>query len=262
MLSPVFIDAYLTRIGYQGSREPTLATLQALHQAHLLAGPFENLSIHRGEPIVLEEAALFDKIVQHHRGGFCYELNGLFAELLQRLGFQVSLLSAGVTNGSGGFNPDYDHLTLLVCDLAGADWLADVGFGDSFRLPLCVEADSEQGGGDGKRYRLIQVEDVDYQKSSPAWILQQASDTQWLPQYRFTMQAHPLVDFTERCIYQQTSPESHFTQKRICSLATPQGRITLSDLTLITTLEGERKERVLSKQEYISVLNQDFGIVL
>ena len=100
------IRDYLKRIHYQGSLEPTLQTLQALHEAHLLTVPFENLSIHYGQPIILQEDLLFNKIVRKHRGGFCYELNGLFAWLLQQLGFQVTLLSAEVAGDDGTFSPD------------------------------------------------------------------------------------------------------------------------------------------------------------
>ena len=69
----------LERITYHGSCEPILPTLQALHEAHQLAVPFENLDISLGRAIVLDKASLWTKIVEHHRGGFCYELNGLFA---------------------------------------------------------------------------------------------------------------------------------------------------------------------------------------
>ncbi|HEY5005937.1 MAG TPA: arylamine N-acetyltransferase, partial [Ktedonobacteraceae bacterium] len=126
---PMDIRDYLTRINYYGSRQPTLQTLQALHHAHLLAVPFENLSIHYRQPIILQEDLLFNKIVRQHRGGFCYELNGLFAWLLRQLGFQMSLLSASVSNGTDQFSPEFDHLTVLIHQLSGANWLADVGFG-------------------------------------------------------------------------------------------------------------------------------------
>jgi N-hydroxyarylamine O-acetyltransferase len=251
------IREYLQRIHYQGSLEPTLQTLQDLHEAHLQAVPFENLSIHYGQPIILQEALLFNKIVRQHRGGFCYELNGLFAWLLQQLGFQVTLLSAGV--GSSG--PEYDHLTLLIHQLSGANWLADVGFGDSFRLPLRFEAEVEQEGADGKVYRL--QKNYDEHTKHEYWLLQQSDDATWQPQYRFTLQPHVLTDFTEMCYYQQTSPESHFTRQRICSLATPTGRISLSDLRLITTIHGERKEQVLTDEEvYLTTLAKQFGVVL
>ena len=122
--------SYFARIGHPApaagnALEPSLAPLRTLHQAHLFAVPFENLSIHYGQPIVLDDAALYDKIVTRRRGGFCYELNGLFAWLLRGLGYEVSLLSAEVARAAGGFNPPFDHLTLRVHGLDGADWLAD-----------------------------------------------------------------------------------------------------------------------------------------
>lgn len=258
------IRDYLQRINYHGSFEPTLQTLQALHAAHLLTVPFENLSIHYGQPIILQEDALFNKIVDRRRGGFCYELNGLFAWLLQQLGFQVTLLSAGVANAVGSFGPEFDHLTLLVHQLAGADWLADVGFGDSFRQPLRFEADLEHEEADGRVYRLHRSDDERAGKTKrDYWMVQQFSDTQWKAHYRFTLQPRTLSDFTEMCSYQQTSPASHFTQQRICSLATPTGRISLSDLRLITTIHNERTEHVLTNQEeYAATLADQFGIVL
>jgi len=207
--------------------QPSLPLLIALHQAHLLSVPFENLSIHYGEPITLGEEALYDKIVRRRRGGFCYELNGLFAWLLRRLGFTVSLLSARVAQSDGAYSPEFDHLTLQVRDLDGADWLADVGFGDSFRLPLRLLPDLEQDGGDSCSYRLT----VDAADTS--WLVQRHSETQWEAQYRFTLRQRRMTDFVERCHFQQTSPESHFTQRRICSLALPDGRVTLSGLRLI-----------------------------
>lgn len=274
-LSTTAFVQYLERIRFPGpvdldALEPSLLTLQALHEAHLLAVPFENLSIHYGQPIVLQEEALFNKIVRQRRGGFCYELNGLFAWLLRQLGFQVTLLSAGVANDSGSFSPEFDHMTLLLHQVDGADWLADVGFGDSFRLPLRFEAELAQQDADGRTYRLWREHgacgDCDESEENTQreyWMVQQYSDDSWQSQYRFTLQPHALTDFTQRCLYQQTSPESHFTQKRICSLATPMGRITLSDLLLITTIRGNREERMVrSEEEYREVLAQWFGVVV
>ncbi len=258
------IYTYLQRINYQGSLEPTIETLRALHEAHLLTVPFENLSIHLGQPIVLQEEALYEKIVRGRRGGFCYELNGLFAWLLRRLGFEVSLLSAEVAGEDGNFGPAFDHLALLVHQLDGADWLADVGFGESFRRPLRLESGWEQGEGDGHRYRLLRKEHEGERVTERGyWIMQQLDGNAWAAQYRFALQPYALADFTARCQYHQTSPDSHFTQKRICSLAMPQGRISLSEWRLITTTEGERTERVLSTQEeYTSALASQFGIVV
>ena len=155
------------------------------------------------------------------------------------------------------YSPEFDHLTLQVRDVDGVDWLADVGFGDSFRLPLRLQPDVEQGGGDGYTYRLA----VDATDASR--LVQRRGAADWEPQYRFSLRPHLMADFVERCQFQQTSPESHFTQRRICSLALPEGRITLSDLRLITTVYGARDERELgSEDEYYSVLAERFGISL
>lgn len=254
---------YLKRIRYHGAPEPASETLQALHEAHLLAIPFENLAIHLGQPIILQEEALYEKIVCQHRGGFCYELNGLFAWLLRCLGFEVSLLSAEVAGEHGSFGPAFDHLALCVHRLCGAEWLVDVGFGDSFRRPLRLACGLEHREEDGHVYRLVESEQ---EQSRAAWgylVLQRLSVRGWEAQYRFTLEPYALTDFSARCQYHQTSPHSHFTQKRICSLATPLGRVTLSGRQLITTTYAERSEQTLTDQgQYAAALADHFGLVL
>ena len=142
---------YLKRIGYRGPARPNVNVLRRLHRRHLLSIPFENLDIHLHRPIILSEAALYDKIIKHRRGGFCYELNGSFAILLKKLGFKVSMLSACVARKGGGFSPDFEHMTLLV-QLKGP-WLVDVGFGDSFTEPKRLDIFHPQVD-HGKDYRF------------------------------------------------------------------------------------------------------------
>src|SRR5262249_58987997 len=96
-----------------------------------------------------------------------------------------------------------------------------------------------------------------------SWLVERRNAMEWEAQYRFTLQPRSMADFVDRCHYQQTSPDSHFTQRRICSLALPEGRITLSDLRLITTLHGARDERDLaSEDEYKDLLAELFGVTL
>src|SRR6185436_18299602 len=99
---------YLERIRYDGETTPSVETLRRIHRAHMLAVPFENLDIHLGIPIALSVPAFYEKIVDRKRGGFCYELNGLFAWLLAELGFSVTLLSARVF-AAGRLSPEFDH---------------------------------------------------------------------------------------------------------------------------------------------------------
>ncbi|MCK6626045.1 MAG: arylamine N-acetyltransferase [Anaerolineae bacterium] len=247
------VEAYLQRINYTGPLDPTAETLRALHQAHLLAVPFENLDIHLGRPIVPDEAAFYHKIVEQRRGGFCYELNGLFAWLLRQLRFEVTLLSARVANGNGSFGPEFDHLTLLV--QLEERWLADVGFGDCFRAPLRLDEPGEQVQSLGA-YRLT--------TEGTEWVLWELSgELGWQPQYQFTLQPRQLTDFAEMCRIQQTAPESHFTRQRICSIATPAGRVSLSDQRLIITSNGRREERALVDEVEVQTALADwFGVRL
>ena len=173
--------------------------------------------------------------------------------MLRALGFQVTLLSARVARANGGEGPEFDHLTLRV-DLE-EPWLADVGFGESFLEPLRLEAGRDQLDPTGT-YRLhAQAERLRMEKSLP--------DGDWKPQYSFSLEPRRLAEFAAMCRYHQTSPESSFTQNRICSRATPDGRITLSEMKLITTSKGEREERRLSsEEEWNSTLRKRFGILL
>ncbi|MFL6201184.1 MAG: arylamine N-acetyltransferase family protein [Thermoanaerobaculia bacterium] len=248
------ISSYLDRIGYRGPLTPTAETLRALQVAHLQTVPFENLSIHAHQPIVLDDESLFDKVVVRRRGGFCYELNGLFAALLRALGFQVTMLSAEVASADGTFSPPFDHMALRV-DL-DERWLADVGFGDSFRDPLRLDERGEQP----EPPRAFRIDE------DGAYLLLLRRDgpaEPWQPQFRFTLQPHEYADYADMCHFHQTSPESHFTRQTVCSLATPDGRITLSGRKLITTQGGERQERFLgSDAERASVLRELFGVVV
>jgi N-hydroxyarylamine O-acetyltransferase len=248
------IEAYLKRINYSGSLEPTADTLRALQVAHLKTVPFENLSIHANEPIVLEDNALFDKIVRRRRGGYCYEANGLFAALLRALGFEVAMLAAGVAKKDGGFGPQFDHMTLIVT--LEERWLSDVGFGDSFVEPLLLDSRDEQVQGT-RAFRI--VDDDDH------LILMRRNDgSAWEPQYRFTLEAYTFADYEETSIWHQTSPDSHFTKNRICSLATDDGRVTLSDMRLITTgpQQLRHEQSLTTEEEYDRILRDQFGIVM
>lgn len=246
------IKAYLERINYHGSLTPTAETLHELQVAHLLAVPFENLSIHAKEPIVLEDEALFTKIVERRRGGFCYEVNGLFTALLREIGFDVVMLSAGVANAEGGFGPDFDHMALMVS--LDQRWLVDVGFGDSFIKPLRLDDRGEQVEGE-RAYRILP-------DGAHLILARRDNGDEWKAQYRFTLQPHRYADYAEMCHYHQTSPQSHFTRARICSRVVEGGRITLSEMRFITTSkDGGRQERILTSHEaHADILREHFGI--
>ncbi|HTR26667.1 MAG TPA: arylamine N-acetyltransferase [Terriglobales bacterium] len=254
------VSAYLKRVGYTGPREPSSQMLIALHRAHMLAVPFENLDIHIRRPIVCDLSCFLHKIITEHRGGFCYELNGAFAALLRALGFEVTLLSARVARADGTEAPEFDHLTLRV-EIPGRQedglWLADVGFGDSFLEPLRLKPELEQPQ-IGRVYRLSETAGRFAME-----VLLPDPSAEWKRQYSFSLGPRRLEEFAAMCAYQQTSPESHFTRQRICSRATERGRVTLSDFRLIVTSNGQRVERMLaSEAEWRSTLKNMFEIEL
>lgn len=247
-------SAYLARIGYAGNPLPDLDTLRELHLSHLRAIPFENLAIHAGEKIVLDEAALYAKIVGRRRGGICYELNGLFAWLLRALGFEVTLLAANVHVGETELTPDFDHMVLMVT-IDGRRYLADVGFGDSFLLPLALTENGGAADGDGMPAYAIETADGHHT------LLRTDTGTPARSVFRFTTTPHSLAEFEPRCDFHQHSPDTHFRRKIVCSRATPHGRITLRGAELIVEGEGERRVTTLDTPEQVALaLRAHFGM--
>jgi N-hydroxyarylamine O-acetyltransferase len=245
------VSEYLSRIGVAPPAEPDTAALRELHRAHLMAVPFENLSIHLGEPILLAEDDLIGKIVTRRRGGFCYELNGAFALLLEALGFKVSRVAARVYGG-GGLGPPFDHLALVVRPADGSGpWLADVGFGSHSTYPLLLDGRREQDDPAG-RFQIVPAPDDD---------LDVLKDSE--PQYRLESRTRQLEDFAPTCWWQQTAPQSHFRMNVICSRLTEYGRISIGDRTLIRTSGGVRTERELANDdELLAAYRELFGIAL
>lgn len=245
--------AYLDRIGAQRPERATAEALSELHRRHLVHVPFENLSIHLGENIVLEERALYDKIVGARRGGFCYELNGSFAGLLRALGYGVDLLAARVYGAGGRLGIPYDHMALRVVAEDGTEWLADVGFGKHSHHPLAlgVAGDLHDPGG---VFRLQPTDQGDVD------VLQGGG-----PQYRLELRPRELRAFEVGCWYNRTSPESHFTRSLVCSrLSEDGGRVTLSGRTLVVTSAdgGDREQRKLAGGEVLAAYRDHFGLAL
>ena len=244
---------YLERIGYTGPTEPTAETLRELHRAHLLTVPFENLDIGLKRKIICDESRFVQKIVEQRRGGFCYEDNGAFAWLLRELGFRVTLLSARVPCEDGSLGPEFDHLALRV-DL-DEPWLADVGFGDCFLDPLHLTVGEEQPQY-GSVFRISE-------KGGDLQLERKQVGEERKLQYAFSLTPRSLGEFAGMCLYHQTSPDSPFTRKRVCSRATADGRITLTADRLIITRGGIRDEQPLKSEEaWKAALRQSFGIDL
>ncbi|MFJ5528975.1 arylamine N-acetyltransferase [Streptomyces sp. NPDC093261] len=261
------VDAYLDRIGSDHPAWPTIDVLRELHLRHLWTVPFENLSIHLGEEIVLEERRLFDKIVGARRGGFCYELNGAFGALLVALGFDVTLLAARVYGEEGRLGVPYDHLALRVRTVDGGDWLVDVGFGANSHFPLAFGERGEQRD-PGGAFRVIEA-GADAAGVRGGGGSAESGDLDVLrdgtAQYRLETRPRVLGDFVGGAWWNTTSPVSHFVRSLVCSRVTEDGgRITLSGRRLSVTDPGGRKEvsDLASDEEALEVYRERFGIVL
>lgn len=249
------IEGYLDRINVHSEVYPDLKTLFLLHRNHLYNIPFENLDIHSGRKIILDEDMLLRKIIDERRGGFCYELNGSFYALLKAIGFDVKRMSAGVYEKGEMFSPDFDHM-LLIVKIDENEYLADVGFGDSFLEPLKLTTNEIQEDKAGF-FRIKKSGDSDH------FILSRSLDGKdFIPQYKFGLTPRKLNEFDHMCVYHQTSPESHFMQKIICSKATESGRISLSDLKLITTRGNKKDQKAITENEFYTLLKSFFNISL
>ena len=251
----VFLGKYLHRIQYPGIPKNDLVSLFTLQRQHLLSVPFENLDIHLHKSIQLSLDDFYDKIVVCKRGGFCYELNGLFNALLEVIGFKTNIISARVFQNNGEIGDEFDHLCIIVF-LGKEKWLVDVGFGEFSFSPLLIELAVQQQDSRG----VFKIESY----SETALVVQKkVNDVEWKNEYLFSEIPRQLSDFSARCVYQQISPESHFTKNKLCSMPTETGRITLTDSALKIMSGDSVEETEISDLNQFKVnLKKYFGIEL
>jgi N-hydroxyarylamine O-acetyltransferase len=242
-------------LNHSGGVQPTEDCLEALHRAQVYTIPFENFDILLGRGITLEPAALCDKLVHHKRGGYCFELNGLFLMILQAIGFEARALLARVHL----YQPDppsgREHQLLLVT-LQGRPWIADVGFGGlGFRAPIPFELNHPTSH-DGLTFRLVEAEPFGI-------MLQTLKKGQWLDLYSFDLGHVFPADIAVGNHFTSTHPNSPFTFARIVALLTPNGRVSLLNRTLrIVTASTERVQELTEGQAYLNALKTHFGIEL
>jgi N-hydroxyarylamine O-acetyltransferase len=251
--APPLLDlaAYLRRIGYAGSLEPTRTTLDALHAAHATSIPFENLDILLGRPIRLDLESVQAKLVAGRRGGYCFEQNALFAAVLEQLGFAVTRLAARVR-----FRTDRilgrTHMTLRV-DVGGAPLLADVGFGSEGPI-LPVPFDGSEARQYAWTYRIV--------ADAGAHRLQsQRGDGGWEDLYVFTQEPQLSVDFEIANHYTSTHPASRFVVMLTAQRVAPGGRRILRNFEFSEDRGADVTTRTLADDdELLAVLATEFGL--
>lgn len=246
------IRGYLARLDVD-KEEPSLSFLKKLHFAHIHTIPFENLDIHYNRKIQLDYTKVFDKIVKRRRGGFCYELNGLFYHLLYHLGFDCFITSAQMKREDGSFSPPFDHMVIIVT-IDDIKYLVDVGFGEAFSYPKQISKGLVQ-----MDYTTYWRFDLDPDEN---YLLQFSSNaSSYQTKYMFSFEEKQIIQFMEMCEFHQNSDQSPFTQKKLITIKTNDGRVTLTDRKLKVLQLGETiEEPILNEDEFLSKLEQFFAI--
>ncbi|THB80211.1 MAG: arylamine N-acetyltransferase [Desulfobacteraceae bacterium] len=247
------LETYFNRIDYSGGTDISLNTLTDLHHAHFHAIPFENFDILLGRGIDLDPRAVFNKLVLMKRGGYCFELNGLFLHALLSLGFEARALLArvhltGTPSGRG------HQLELVSID--GKDWVVDVGFGlNSPRRPLSIEMDKPLSE-DGRTIRLTD--------GGHFGIMFQALENgEWKDLYSFDLGYVFAPDIAYGNHYTSTHPDTFFTNSRVAGIPFTGGGITLMDRTLKITQNGRQDVQILpDSPAYLDAVTKHFGIEL
>ena len=247
------IDAnkYLERIKFTERARADIQTLKSLHQHHVMQVPFENLDVHYHRLFDLELSNIYRKVVDNSRGGFCYELNYLFSRLLNAVGFSTQIISSRIFDANGAVGPEFDHMSIRVG--GDCDYIADVGFGDLFVLPLEIKEGVQS---DGRNMFLIESNGRD------DYTLSMSPDgLNFQKKYVFNLAEVPIESFKEPCLDKQTNPESYFVKNTVCTMATESGRITLFNDKLIKKTYGDRSEiSILSDIDLRVQLRKNFNI--
>ncbi|MFC8528560.1 arylamine N-acetyltransferase [Nocardia sp. NPDC057227] len=253
------LDAYLTRIGYDGERAPTEAALHALIRAHTTAIPFENLETLLGRPVPLDLESLQRKLIASPRGGWCYENAVLFAAVLERFGFDFTALSGRVTMGAAGrvevpTRPATHALLAVRVPESEHPLIADVGFGAG---PLAAYPLTERGEfalGDW-RFRLERLPGL--------WVLHQFARDGWVDRYTFTEAPQYPIDYEVANHFVATSPRSPFTRRIFAQRFHPDVHNILDKRTWTAEYpDGRAESRELEPDELPKVLAEVFEIEL
>ncbi|MEU4209085.1 arylamine N-acetyltransferase [Streptomyces sp. NPDC026206] len=248
------LDAYLARIGFEGTFRPDLETLRAVHRSHVAAIPFENLEVILGRPVLLDIKALQDKMVTRRRGGYCYEQNSLLAAALERMGFSVSGLGARVRASSETLRP-VTHMALSV-EADSEEWLCDVGFGgEGLMEPLPLRDGAEAGQGEW-RFGMGREE-------KGVRVLRTLRSDGWADLYAIGPEDRFPVDYVLMNHFTSTHPRSPFVSRPVVQQAQPALRRTLvgSMLTNVRP-DGSMEQRKVGEGELTEVLRSEFRIEL
>lgn len=244
------LSSYLDRIGFEGTARPDIDTVTQMMRRQLMTVPFENLDVQAGQIVSLVPEDIVNKIVGRQRGGYCYEVNGLFAMALQALGVPYQFVACRPM-----FYPARRPKThmALVLTLDGVQWLVDLGFGSyGIRQPMRLDRSGQAVQQDHDQFKLTQ--------SGENHLLQALAEGQWLNQYEFNLSPQEWIDFAPANYLNSTHPEAIFVQKLLIIVHTLTGRkILLGDQFKTIEPQGVQQQAVPADQKE-GVLLREFGL--
>lgn len=269
---PSQLAPYLARIGLSAPAPITprgLAEMQLAHREHI---PFENLAIPLAEGVSCDSDAVFAKLVEQRRGGFCFEHNQLFVDMLGAAGFSARLLLARVLLGNPVDLPPRTHC-LVLAHFGDEVWIADAGFGGSYAPPMPLLDGAFAESGDGAHHRLRQLGP---EGALPgAWLLERKgpqaatdgraqSDTAWEAQYVFDLAEVAPADMALGCHWSATHPSSRFTNLTVVSRCLPNGFVSCVDREMTRWRNGRPAQKITltGPEAYRAMLRDEFGVTM
>ncbi len=247
------LPAYLERIVYRGETKADLPTLFSLMRHQLFAVPFENLDVQAGKIISLVPEEIVDKIVQRHRGGYCYEVNGIFSMALHALGIPYRYVAARPM-----FYPARRPRThmALIATVEGVEWLCDLGFGSyGLRAPIRIDTFDTEVRQDHDTFMLTESDIGEI-------VLKAKVEGEWVNQYGFDLSRQEWVDFAPANYMNSTHPDAIFVKQYVVVLHTEAGRKIFSGDTFKVVEQGRTTKREIAAEERAALLVQQFGLTL
>ncbi|CAG4884491.1 Acetyltransferase [Georgfuchsia toluolica] len=247
------LQSYLSRIGYHGGAKADIATVTEMMRCQLFTVPFENLDVQAGKVISLVPEEIVEKILNRNRGGYCYEVNGLFAMALQSLGIPYQFVAARPM-----FYPvkrPKTHMA-IVLRVNGEEWLCDLGFGSyGIRAPMRLSLVDVEVKQDADTFVLNKINDHEY-------LLKALVDGEWANQYAFDLSPQDWIDFVPANYLNSTHPDAIFVQKLLIVLHDSAGRKILFGDMLKTVKNGRVEKQTIAPEDIVSILSDKFGLTL
>lgn len=248
------IKKYYKRIGFKGKGQINEGCLKELHRCHVLSIPFEAIDVQMGKRIDLKLDKIYNKVINQNRGGYCYELNLLFHEMLTKIGFGNYLISARIFD-SKQFGPEFDHMAIIV--KLKEQWLVDVGFGDLFLEPIQIATGHHQDD-TFKTYKITKLDTNEYVLSESL-----KGKSEYIVKYMFSNIPRTVDEFDEQNNWKQTSKDSYFVKNTICTLPTEDGRKTILNNIYKSRIGGKTEQvEFEGETKFIEILKSEFNIVI